>query len=136
MQKTPQRERIIQWIAENYGTQPEYLWLDEPDYAVFRHLGSKKWFGIIMRVAKARLGLAGDAPVNILNVKCDPILIGSLRMEPGFLPAYHMNKSSWVSILLDETVPDERIAFLLEMSRNLVAPRVRAKRGKPEERHI
>ena len=78
-----------------------------------------------MRVAKCRLGLAGDAPADVLNVKCDPILIGSLRREPGFLPAYHMNKNTWISILLDETVPDARIEFLLDLSYELVAPRIK-----------
>lgn len=129
MQQATQRERITQHIEAVYGILPEYLWLDSPESAVFRHPASKKWFGIIMRVAKKRLGLAGDAPSDVLNVKCDPILIGSLRREPGFLPAYHMNKSTWVSVLLDETVPDERIAFLLELSYGLVTPRVKGTRG-------
>ena len=78
-----------------------------------------------MRVARQRLGLAGEGALDVLNVKCDPILIGSLRAEPGFLPAYHMNKTTWVSILLDGSVPDERISFLLGLSYGLVAPRAR-----------
>ena len=126
MQQHSQRERIAQHIEAVYGVLPEYLWLDSPESAVFRHPASRKWFGIAMRVARRRLGLAGDAPADVLNVKCDPILIGSLRREPGFLPAYHMSKSTWVSILLDETVPDARIEFLLGLSYELVAPRIKS----------
>ena len=63
----------------------------------------------------------------VLNVKCDPILIGSLRREPGFLPAYHMSKDSWISILLDGTVPDDRIMPLLSMSYDFVALHTRAR---------
>lgn len=128
-----QRDSITRAILERYGAEPEYLWADSPDSAVFRHPASGKWFGIMMRVAKNRLHLAGEEAVDVLNVKCDPILIGSLRLEPGFLPAYHMNKDSWVSILLDGTVLDERIGALLEMSYGLVAPRRRAKQPKPQK---
>lgn len=125
MENPSQRARITQAILEHFGIEPEYLWADSPDSAVFRHPGSKKWFGIMMRVTKNRLYLTGDEAVDILNVKCDPILIGSLRCEPGFLPAYHMNKDSWVSILLNGTVPDDRMIPLLDISYDLVAPGVK-----------
>ena len=130
MDEYTQRDRITQKILDAYGIQPEYLWANSPDSAVFRHLGSGKWFGLIMNVEKKRLHLTGDEAVDVLNVKCDPILIGSLRREPGFLPAYHMNKDSWISILLDGTVPDDRIMPLLDMSYDLVAPRTRARQRK------
>ena len=68
MQQHSQRERIAQHIEAVYGVLPEYLWLDSPESAVFRHPASRKWFGIAMRVARRRLGLAGDAPADVLNV--------------------------------------------------------------------
>ena len=34
------------------------------------------------------------------NVKSDPLLIGSLRGQDGYFPAYHMNKEKWLSIQL------------------------------------
>ena len=130
MDEYTQRDRITQNILDAYGIQPEYLWADSPASAVFRHPGSKKWFGLMMNVEKKRLHLTGDEAVDVLNVKCDPILIGSLRREPGFLPAYHMSKDSWISILLDGTVPDDRIMPLLGMSYDLVAPRAKARQRK------
>ena len=84
----------------------------------------------MMNIEKKRLHLTGDEAVDVLNVKCDPILIGSLRREPGFLPAYHMSKDSWISILLDGMVPDDRIMPLLGMSYDLVAPRAKARQRK------
>ncbi len=45
-----------------------------------------------MDVPKNKLGLAGSDVIDVVNLKCDPILIGSLRKEPGIFPAYHMNK--------------------------------------------
>ena len=38
--------------------------------------------------------MPGDESIDVVNLKCDPLLIGSLRSEPGFFPAYHMNKDS------------------------------------------
>ncbi len=118
-----QRERIIQHIQDIYGVEAEYLWADTPDCAVFRHPGSKKWFGIIMNVLPNRFGLVGEEPIDIINVKCGPILTGSLLTEAGFFPAYHMNKTNWITILLNNTVPDEQISPLLELSYDNVAPR-------------
>jgi len=123
-----QRERIIQHIQDIYGVEAEYLWAELPDCAVFRHPGSKKWFGIIMNVLSNRLGLDGEEPLDIINVKCGPILAGSLLTEAGFFPAYHMNKTNWITILLNDTVPDEQLTPLLELSYDSVAPKRRNRR--------
>ena len=122
-----QRERIELYIQERFSAEAEHLWAQYPDYSVFRHPASKKWFGIIMDIARARLGLDGDGTVDILDVKCSPLMIGSLLTEPGFLPAYHMNKDSWITILLDDSLPDERIYPLLELSYDAVAPKRKKK---------
>ena len=44
-----------------------------------------------------------------------------LRLSPGILPGYHMNKSSWLSILLDGTVGDALILDLLDRSFEITA---------------
>ena len=123
-----QRDRIIQHVQDVYGAEAEYLWADTPDAAVFRHPSSKKWFGIIMNVLPARLGFDGEEPIDIINVKCGPILVGSLLTEAGFFPAYHMNKTNWITILLDDSVSDEQITPLLELSYDSVAPKRRSRK--------
>lgn len=124
----PQRERIIQYAKDRFGTEPEYLWADIPGAAVFRHTASKKWYGLIMDVSSAKLGLPGDSPVDVLDIKCSTIMVGSLLSEKGFLPAYHMNKNHWISILLDGSVPDDQIFPLLELSYDSVAPKRRKRK--------
>lgn len=119
MTKKSLREDVLRFAAEHYETQPEYPWMPMPNYVVLRHTDNKKWYGLIMDVPKARLGLPGNEIVDILNVKCDPVMSGSLRMNKGFLPAYHMNHNSWITILLDGTVEKEFIFSLLEMSYGL-----------------
>lgn len=118
-----QKERIEQYIQDRFSAGAEHLWAKFPNYAVFRHPASKKWFAIIMDISKNKLGLEGDGPVDVMDIKCSPLMVGSLLSEKGFLPAYHMNKNSWITILLDESVPDEAIYPLLELSYDSVAPR-------------
>lgn len=72
-----------------------------------------------MDVTEDKLGLSGDRLVDALLLKCDPILVGSLRGERGFLPAYHMNKEHWVTVLLDGSVEDGRIYGLIDLSYTL-----------------
>lgn len=118
-----QRERIMEHVQNRYGTDPEHLWAKYPNYAVYRQPASKKWFAIIMDLPWNRLELDGNGLVDVMDVKCGSIMVGSLLAQDGFLPAYHMSKSSWISVLLDETVPDEQIFPLLELSYDSVAPK-------------
>lgn len=116
------RQKIFEWVREIYGTEPDYPWNDQN--AVLRHKDNNKWYGVVLKVAESKLGLNGDKIVDVLNIKCDPILIGSLRLKDGYFPAYHMNKDSWISILLDGSVSAEEIKNLIELSYKLTQKRV------------
>ena len=111
------------YVQDRYGAEPEFLWKKYPGYAVFRQPASRKWFALVMDIPRSRLGLEGDGDVDIMDVKCGSLMVGSLLAQDGFLPAYHMSKSSWISVLLDETVPDNQIYSLLELSYDSVAPK-------------
>lgn len=132
MDRLSQRARITDYIQDRYAAEPEYLWKKYPNYAVFRHPASGKWFAIIMDVPRKSLELEGEGAVDVVDVRCGPIMVGSLLAQDGFVPAYHMSKGTWISILLDETLPDEQIFPLLELSYDSVASK-----GKPsEKRHV
>lgn len=115
------RDKILREAAGRYGTQPEYPWKKSPDHAVLRHGDNKKWYALFMKVEKAKLGLGGDECVDVVNLKCDPVLAGSLRASGTVLPAYHMNKEKWISVLLDGSVEEEQILSLLDLSYELTA---------------
>lgn len=123
------RNSVLSFCLERYGTQPEYPWIDEPGYAVLRHYDNKKWYALIMDVPYARLGLDGGIAdkTDILNLKCDPVLIGSLLTEKGFCRAYHMNKNKWITVLLDGSVRKEQIYSLIRISYDLTASKIRLK---------
>lgn len=128
------RKAIYDWVKKCYGTEPEYLWQDTPWNAVLRNRESNKWYGIIMTVEESKLGIPGKQMVDILDIKCAPDFIGALRQCPGFFPGYHMNKNSWITILLDGTVPEEKIKNLIDLSYQLTLPKRKGKKqnGSPE----
>ena len=127
------REELEAYIRNHYATLPDYPWADTPRAAVFRHAGNRKWFALLMEVPREKLGLPGTEKLDIVNFKCDPILIASLSGETGIFPAYHMNKASWITAALDGSVPAETIKLLLDVSYELTKPKPRRKTAKGKE---
>lgn len=81
-----------------------------------------------MVVPYRTIGIKKAGDVDILNVKCEPIIMGSFRGKPGFCPAYHMNKDKWITILLDGSAEQEDIKTLLAMSYTMAATKLRRKK--------
>lgn len=114
------REEIFEYAKKVYGTVPEYLWNEHPTYAVLRMKNTDKWYAVIMKVPRDKLGMDGDGEVEIMNVKCEPDTARSLCQAQGFFPGYHMNKEHWISILLDGTVGEIKILDFLDRSYELL----------------
>ena len=123
------KTELQKYIAEAYSTVPDFPWESTPDAAVYRHENNRKWFALVMTIPKARLGIRSDGMIDIVNLKCDPLLVGSLRSEPGIFPAYHMNKDKWISVALDGSADDEQIKMLLDMSFDLTAVAIQRKKN-------
>ena len=61
-----------------------------------------------------------------LNLKETPEDCFILReLYPAVLPAYHMNKRHWVSVVLDGSMTDEEILPLIRKSYDLTAKKLR-----------
>lgn len=57
-----------------------------------------------------------------LNLKCDPHEAQILRdIFPAIIPGYHMNKTTWNTVILDGSVPDGEIQRMIDNSYELVA---------------
>ena len=112
-------------IFDTYSVWPEHPFPMDDVSCVFRHIDNRKWFALTMNVPCRTLGIRNGGRVDILNVKCDPILIGSLRSKPGFLPAYHMNEDKWLTVLLDGTAQRDEIEAILAMSYDLTKSKTR-----------
>ena len=108
------RQEIFEHCLQQYGTKPDYPWQDWN--AVLRHKENNKWYAVILEVDRKKLGLSEEGVVDVMNVKCDPVLSASLRSQPGYFPAYHMNKDRWLSVLLSGPQPEDEIKGLIDMS--------------------
>ena len=75
-----------------------------------------------MTIPSKMLGLSGGA-LDVVNLKCDPMLIGSLTRERGVFPAWHMNKTHWITVALDGSADSELTKMLLDASFTLTAPK-------------
>lgn len=111
-----QSNRITNLIKDKYGDEPEFEWEKFPGYATFRNANSKKWYGIIMNIDNSKLEEQSSGEVEIIDIKLEPKKIEKLLQQEGFYPAYHMNKKSWITIILDDTISDEEIMKLVEES--------------------
>ena len=127
--KMTQRE-LTAYIFDNYSVEPDHPFKMDDVTCVFRHVDNRKWFALTMNILYRMLGIARDGNVDILDIKCDPILIGSLRGKPGILPAYHMNKDKWITLLLDGSAERGDIEALLAMSYELTVSKPRRTGGK------
>ncbi len=119
MKQKSLKDDIIKYVYAKYNTKPEYLWKSYPDYFVLRHRENQKWYALVMNVSSDKLGIPEKRRVDILNLKLDPVMQGSLRMNKGFYPSYHMRSDSWITILLDGTVESEDILPLIDISYSL-----------------
>ena len=117
------RYDLENYITQTYGAEGERLFAKDPATCVFRHESCRKWFAVIMEIPRAKLDLTADGNICVVNLKCDPRLIGSFRLEQGIYPAYHMSKAHWLTVALDGCVEDEKLKFLTEMSYDLTKGR-------------
>ena len=114
------RSQLDKYITDYYGVRAERLFEKNPGFQAYRHNDTKKWFAMIMDLPESRLGLDGQKITDVVNLKCDPIIIGSLRLEQGFYPAYHMNKQHWISVDIEGYEEIEKLKMLVDMSYQLV----------------
>ena len=110
-----QANRIANKIKKKYNILPEFLWDKYPDIGVFRNKRSNKWFGIIMNVDGNKIVDNYSGEIDVLNIKLDGE-VDNYKDNIGIYEAYHMNKNNWVSIILDDTLTDDEVINLIDIS--------------------
>jgi len=113
------RNAVLKYVFETYGTKPEHLWEKYPSHEVLRHEKNEKWYGLLLEISGRKVGLSSDGRIDILVIKCEPEMVSSLVGQKGFAPAYHMNKTHWLTVLLDGTLQADMIYNLLDLSYEL-----------------
>ena len=113
------RQQLFEHISQTYQIEPDYPWKKHSEYAVLRHPRHRKWFALVVPLDSHKLGLDAGPVVQVMNIKTRPELTGSLRQQHGVYPAYHMNKEHWISLTLENGLPDSEIIALLDDSFSL-----------------
>ena len=96
-------------IFEKFQVKPDFPWKDYDTYGVFRNTNNRKWFALLMDIEKSKLDKTKVGKTDVINIKLDKEEIQSLIKQNGFYPAYHMNKNNWITIVLDDTLPDDTV---------------------------
>ena len=104
-----QANRICELIKEKYNDLPEFIWEKYPGFVIFRNPTNNKWYGLIMNINKSKIDNESQEEIEILNLKLNKEKIIYLLNKKGFYKAYHMNKTNWITIILDDTIKDNEI---------------------------
>ena len=131
------RQMIYDYIKKKYKVSPEFPWQKYPGNAVFRHDDNRKWFALIMDVEGEKVGVSGADYVDMINLKVDDMFFRDMLIqEDGIMPAYHMSKMHWITVLLDGTVPEERVKDLIGMSFMATASAKKKEKHRPPKEWI
>lgn len=120
-------------VLDIYNVRADYPFEDDFVTGVFRHTDSGKWFGIAMNIPFAKIRPGGEVNIDVVNLKCAPEVIESIAgVEVGIYRAYHMNKTHWLTVALDECDKDT-ISWLLGISYDLTRSKIRKNRVQAEK---
>ena len=109
------KKDLLKYCLDTYGTVPDYPFEEDFETAVLRHTDNKKWYALVMRVSRRKLGLDSDEVTDVVNLKLPTEMFGSFGPSDGVYPAYHMNKLHWVSVILADANADV-VTFLVNAS--------------------
>ena len=131
------RQAVFDYIKRKYKVSPEYPWKKYDRNAVFRHGDNRKWFALVMKVQRDKLGLSGTEYVDVVNLKIDDmVFLDILMKDAGIIPGYHMNKQHWITVILDGTVKRERVLDLIDMSYMATASTKKKEKIRPPKEWI
>ena len=101
---------IIEYSLTLNNTFADCPFPDDVETVAMKHHENKKWFALIMNV-KGKI---------YINVKTDPNYSDLLRRAYDYIiPAYHMNKEHWNTIILEERVDENLVKELINESYEL-----------------
>ena len=129
------REDFFKMVHDQFQVEPDCPFEGDFVSTVFRRPDNLKWFAIVLTVDAQKLGIGAFGDLDIVNLKITPEDREKFRYYENVLPAYHMSKKHWISIVLDEQEDfDEQLIDLTRKSFLLTAPA--AKRRKDSSKAV
>ncbi|MEG2086046.1 MAG: MmcQ/YjbR family DNA-binding protein [Clostridia bacterium] len=114
------KAEIIEFVQNIENVSMDSPFTDDFNTIVFRHAKTKKWFGLYMTVKKRRLGIDDEGEIDIINLKCEKELSYIIRNAYDYvIPAFHMNKIHWNTILLNSNIQFDELKKYIILSYDL-----------------
>ncbi len=117
--KSKQLKDVLKYIKKTYKDNPEYLWKNSPSTAAIRNKKNNKWYLVIMVINSSKLGIDKNEEVEVIDIRYQKDLSSAIIDNVNIFPGWHMNKKSWISILLDGTLDNEIVYSLIDNSYDL-----------------
>ncbi len=117
--KSEQAKKVIKYIEEKYKDKLEFLWEKFDNNAIWRNKQNNKWYGIILTISKRKLGIESDEVVESIDLRYQKEKIEAIIDNKKIFPGYHMNKKSWITIKLDNSLDTAEIFNLIDNSYKL-----------------
>lgn len=117
--KSSQSKEVIEYIEQKYKGKLEYLWEKFDDNAIWRNKQNDKWYGVLLTISEDKLGLKSNNMVEIIDLRYQKEESPNIVDNEKIFPGYHMNKKSWITIKLDNSVGTEEICNLIDNSYKL-----------------
>lgn len=105
---------LIEYVRTKYGDELEFLWKKFSGNAVVRRKDNSKWYAVFLTISKSKLGLDSSESVEIIDLRAGNV--DSLVDKKTIFGGYHMNKKHWITIILDGSVPVEKIQTMIDES--------------------
>lgn len=104
------KQDIINYCLELKNTYEDYPFKNDNYSVTIKHKENNKWFALIMNVNDN----------FYLNVKTNPEYSELLRNTYSYIiPAYHMNKEHWNTIIVDYNCDESLVKELILQSYDL-----------------
>ncbi|MCI8412096.1 MAG: hypothetical protein HFJ40_06705 [Clostridia bacterium] len=114
-----QAKEIINYIKQKYNDELEYLWEKFDDNAIWRNKQNNKWYGALLIISESKLGIESDKMIEIIDLRYQKEKIQNIVDNKKVFPGYHMNKKTWITIKLDNSLDTETIYNLIDNSYKL-----------------
>ena len=114
--KGKQAKDIIAYIQDKYGDELEFLWEKFDNIAIWRNKQNEKWYGLIGVIPANKIGLDSDKEIEIINLRYGKDEADKMVDGKVVFPGYHMNKKSWITIILDGAMETKRLCDLIDNS--------------------
>ncbi len=117
--KYEQTKQVIEYIRTKYGDELEFLWEKYDNNAIWRNKENQKWYGVLLTIPESKLGIDSDRIVEIIVLRFAKEEISGIIDDVVIFPGYHMNKKSWITIKLDDSLKIEKIFKFIDNSYEL-----------------